>query len=92
MLIGICHTCVALKHKKTIVSLETSSEINYEFIKFVKKIVNCLPPLTKTNREYQIFCNPRFRTIFDNFFSFAKSGRPISTLFHTFSGPVMFSG
>ena len=37
MLIRICHTCVALKHKKTVVSLETSSEINFEFIKFVKK-------------------------------------------------------
>ena len=31
------HTCVALLHKKTVLSLETSSEINFEFIKFVKK-------------------------------------------------------
>ena len=30
-------TCVALLHKKTVLSLETSSEINFEFIKFVKK-------------------------------------------------------
>ena len=37
MLIRICHTCVALIHKKTVLSLETSSEINFEFIKFVKK-------------------------------------------------------
>ena len=47
MLIRIRHTCVALIHKKTVLSLETSSEINFEFIKTVK----CLP-LTKTNREY----------------------------------------
>ena len=33
--------------------LETSSEINFEFIKFVKKKGKCLP-LTKTNREYKI--------------------------------------
>ena len=37
MLIRIRHTCVALLHKKTVLSLETSSEINFEFIKFVKK-------------------------------------------------------
>ena len=37
MLIRICHTCVALLHKKTVLSLETSSEVNFEFIKFVKK-------------------------------------------------------
>ena len=46
------HTRVALLHKKTVLSLETSSEINFEFIKFVKK-GKCLP-LTKTNREYYI--------------------------------------
>ena len=50
MLIRIRHTCVASLHKKTVLSLETSSEINFEFIKFVKK-GKCLP-LTKTNREY----------------------------------------
>ena len=37
MLIRIWHTCVAFLHKKTVLSLETSSEINFEFIKFVKK-------------------------------------------------------
>ena len=37
-LIRICHTCGALKHKKTYLSLETSAEINLIFIKFVK---NC---------------------------------------------------
>ena len=37
MLIRIRHTRVALIHKKTVFSLETSSEINFEFIKFVKK-------------------------------------------------------
>ena len=42
MLIRIRHTCVALKNKKTYLSLGTSSEINFEFIKFVK-IVHCLP-------------------------------------------------
>ena len=52
MLIRIRHTCVALLHKKTVLSLETSSKINFEFIKFVKK-GKCLP-LTKTNREYYI--------------------------------------
>ena len=36
-LIRIRHTCVALVHKKTVLPLETSSEINFEFIKFVKK-------------------------------------------------------
>ena len=36
MLIRIRHICVALLHKKTVISLETSSEINFEFIKFVK--------------------------------------------------------
>ena len=50
--IRIRHACVALLHKKTVLSLETSSEINFEFIKFVKK-GKCLP-LTKTNREYYI--------------------------------------
>ena len=52
MLIRIRHTFVALSHKKTVLSLQTSSEINFEFIKFVKKR-KCLP-LTKTNREYYI--------------------------------------
>ena len=52
MLIRIRHTCVAFLYKKTVLSLETSSEINFEFIKFVKK-GKCLP-LTKTNREYYI--------------------------------------
>ena len=36
-LIRIRHTCVALIHKKTVSPLETSSEINFEFIKCVKK-------------------------------------------------------
>ena len=80
MLIRIRHTCVALIHKKTVLSLETISEINFESIKFVKKIVKCLP-LIKTNREYQIFGNLPVITIFDNFLSFAKPGRPISTPF-----------
>ena len=37
MLIRIRHTCAALLHKKTVLSLETSSEVNFEFIKIVKK-------------------------------------------------------
>ena len=37
MLIRIRHTCVALIHKKTVLSIQTSSEINFEFIKFEKK-------------------------------------------------------
>ena len=37
MLVRIRHTYVALIHKKTVLSLETSSEINFEFIKLVKK-------------------------------------------------------
>ena len=61
------HNCVALIHKKTVLSLETSSIINFEFINFLKKYVKCLP-LTKTIREYQIFGNLRFITIFDNLF------------------------
>ena len=52
MLIIICHICNALLHKKTVLSRETSSEINFECINFVKK-EKCLP-LTKTNREYYI--------------------------------------
>ena len=85
MIIRIRHTCVALMHTKTVLPHETSPEINFEFIKFVKKIVKCLP-LTKTNREYLIyvFGNLRFIMIFDNFLSFAKSVRPISTLFLPF--------
>ena len=46
MLIRIRHTCVALIHKKTVLSLETIPEINFEFIEFVKKKVKCLA-LTK---------------------------------------------
>ena len=69
MLIRIRHTCIALIHKKTVLSLETSPEINFEFIKFVKN-VKCLP-LTKSNREYKIFGNLRFITIFDIFLPFA---------------------
>ena len=38
ILIKINHNCVVLKHKNTDKSLETSSEINFEFIKFVKKL------------------------------------------------------
>ena len=53
MLIRIRHTCVALLHKKTVLSLETSSEINFEFIKFSKKKGKC-SSLTKTNRDYYI--------------------------------------
>ena len=49
MLIRIGHTCVILKHKKTDLPLETSSEINSKFIIFVKN-VNYLP-LTKPNKE-----------------------------------------
>ena len=33
----IRHTCVALIRKKTVLPLETSSEINFEFSKCVKK-------------------------------------------------------
>ena len=51
MIIRFRHTCVALLHKKKNLSRETSSEINFEFIKFVRKNVKCLP-LTKTRREY----------------------------------------
>ena len=36
-LIRFRHTFVALKRKKTVLRLETSSEINFEFIKCVKK-------------------------------------------------------
>ena len=35
MLIRILHACVALLHKKTVLSLETSPEINFELIKFL---------------------------------------------------------
>ena len=36
MFIKIGHNCVAYKHKKTDKLLKTSSEINFEFIEFVK--------------------------------------------------------
>ena len=42
-LIRIRHTCVALIRKKTVLPLETSSEINFEFIKRVKKICKMSP-------------------------------------------------
>ena len=53
MLISIRHTCVALLQKKTVLSLETSSEINFEFIKKKIKTGKCFP-LTKTIMEYYI--------------------------------------
>ena len=36
MLIKVGLNCVAIKNKKTALSLETSSEISFEFSKFVK--------------------------------------------------------
>ena len=39
-----------------------------------------MSPFNKTNREYQIFENLQFITIYDKFLPFAKPGRPISTL------------
>ena len=59
LLIRIGHTRVALKHKKTDLSLETSSEINFECI------ICILSPFEKTDREFQMFGNLRFITIFD---------------------------
>ena len=40
MLIRIRHICVALLHKQTVLTLETTSEINFELIKFIKKKEN----------------------------------------------------
>ena len=54
MLIKIRHTCVAFIHKKTVLSLETSSEINFEFIKFVNKNCKMFP-----------FDNIKYLVIFD---------------------------
>ena len=62
LVISIDHACVAFKHKKTDLSLETSSEINFEFIKFANHL-----SLTKTNREYLMFGNLPFITIFNYF-------------------------
>ena len=45
--------CVALLHKKTVLSLETSLDINFEFIKFVKQNGK-RSPMTITNRQYYI--------------------------------------
>ena len=59
MLIRILRTYVALLHKKTVLSLETSSEINFELIKF----------LTITQSENAIFIllyrtlDPLFSTV-----------------------------
>ena len=50
-LIRIRHTCVAFIRKKTVLPLETSSEINFEFIKCVNN-VKCLPLTRKNTREY----------------------------------------
>ena len=83
-LIRICHTCVALKHKKADLSLEITAEISFEFIKFVKKNVNFLP-LTKTNMEYKMFGNLRFIIIFD------KLILPCLHIVPTISRPEMFS-
>ena len=48
MRMKIGHTCVGLKHKKTDLSIKTWSEINFEFIKFVK---NCkLSPFDKNKK------------------------------------------
>ena len=76
-LIRICHTCVAFKHKKTDLSLETRTEISFEVIKFVKKNVNFLP---LTNHVGNI----KRLVIFDLSRFSAKFGRPISTLFLPF--------
>ena len=46
MFIRIYHTYAEVKHKKADLSPERSAEINFEFIKFVKKNINHLP-LTK---------------------------------------------
>ena len=51
MLIKIRHTCVGLIQKKIVLSLETSSEINFGFIKFVKKCK--MPPFD--NVKYLVF-------------------------------------
>ena len=40
MFIRIYHTYAAVKHKKADLSLERSAEINFEFIKFVKKYIS----------------------------------------------------
>ena len=53
MLIRIRHTCVALLHKKTVLSLLTSSEIEFRIYQVCKKKGKCLP-LTKTIRQYYI--------------------------------------
>ena len=49
MLFRIGHTCVAIKHKKTDLSLETSSEINFELIQFVHNLEN-----SEIERTYSI--------------------------------------
>ena len=55
MLIKLRHTCVAFIDKKIVLSLETNSEINFEFIKFVPK---------KKCRQKQIV-NIKYLVIFD---------------------------
>ena len=42
-LLCLSECIILVLHKKTVLSLETSSEINFEFIKYVKKNVKCLP-------------------------------------------------
>ena len=55
MIIRIRHTCVALIHKeKTVLSLETSSEINFKFIKFVKKCK--MSPFDKNKKRILNIC------------------------------------
>ena len=89
MFIRIRNTCVAFTHKKTVLSLETSSEINFEFVQFVTKIVKCLP-LTKQ------IGNIKYLVIFDlSGFSITFFLLPnqvdLSAHFPTISRPVMCS-
>ena len=54
----ICHTRVALNNKKTDLSLETISEINFELIKFVK----CLLLTKQIGNILKMFGDFRFIT------------------------------
>ena len=56
-LIRIRHTCVALIRKKTVLPLETSSEINFEFIKCVKKCKVSLWQKQIENIKYLVIFN-----------------------------------
>ena len=77
---NLSYVCCS-KTKKTDLSLETSAEINFEFIKFVKHFK--LSPFDENTKGISnVLYSPIYHDF--RFISFAKLGRHISTLFLPF--------